>query len=173
MLRSLHLCLCGKPHTFRLHTQSLVLFNEPIINFFKCISYLPFWKKQLCLTWCLECRFLMALVMSWMFLAALQEPITSKHTKENLPGVPRCSLWFGSWKRRSFSYERQSVVQSSLQALVLYLTVTAYFAYSYSIFVVLLLYVAFVKFYSSFHIKSHTFVILYHLFGHWPTALCA
>lgn len=61
-----------------------------------------------------------------------------------------------------FFCERQQLVQSTLQALVLYLTVTAYFAYSYSIYVVLLLMYHFQR-YSIFfsfitYFKLHTFV---------------
>ncbi len=71
-----------------------------------------------------------------------------------------------------FSCERQQLVQSSLQALVLYLTVTAYFAYSYFIYVVLLLMYHFLR-YSivSFHILSCTH--LYTVSSFWALAHCA
>lgn len=107
-----------------------------------------------------------------MFLASLQKPLTSDIQKR-LPDVPGgLCLNLTSESTGMFSCERQQLDHSSLQASVLYLTVTARFAYSYFIYVVLLctifriFYICLV----SFHIIYTC--ILYHLFGHWPTALC-
>lgn len=86
MLRSLHLCLCGKPHPFRLHTQSLVLFIEPIINFFSklfpiCLSERE--KKKAAVPYMvLRVYILNGLRNVLMFLASLQEPLTSNIQKK-------------------------------------------------------------------------------------------
>lgn len=83
MLHSLHLCLCGKPHPFRLHTQSLVSFVEPVINLFEPVPYLPFQKKATVPYMVLKVYHLNCLSNILMFLASLQEPLTSNFKKNN------------------------------------------------------------------------------------------
>lgn len=108
-----------------------------------------------------------------MFLASLQKPLTSDIQKR-LPDVPGgLGLNLTSESTGMFSCERQQLDHSSLQASVLYLTVTARFTYSYFIYVVLLcmyhfqniLYLfSFIPYYLHLYTVSS--------FGHWPTALC-
>lgn len=107
-----------------------------------------------------------------MFLASLQEPLTSNIQKKPAWCSQVVCLNLTSESAGMFSCERQQLVQSSLQALVLYLTVTAYFAYSYFIYVVLLLMYHFLR-YSivSFHIIlscTHLYTVSF-----WALAHCA
>lgn len=173
MLHSLHLCLCGKPHPFRLHTQSLVLFVEPIINFFQSYSLFCFPKKATVPYTVLNVYHLNGLSNVLMFLASLQEPLTSNIQKKPAWCSQVVCLNLTSESAGMFSCERQQLVQSSLQALVLYLTVTAYFAYSYFIKVVLLLMYHFLR-YSivSFHIILSC-THLYTVSSFWALAHCA
>ncbi len=84
MLRSLHLCLCGKPHPFRLHTQSLVLFVEPIINMVFFLKLFPVLlsKKATVPYTVLNVYHLNGLSNVLMFLASLQKPLTSNIQKK-------------------------------------------------------------------------------------------
>lgn len=125
MLHSLHSCLCGKPHSFRLHSKPC----------FVCLNLigpcLPFHNKHLCLYIVLE-EYLNCHHNFMMFLDSFARPLTSTYKKKLWCCQVVC-LNLTIENTRMFSCERQQF--DYIQALVLYLAVTAYFAYSYSIYI--------------------------------------
>lgn len=107
-----------------------------------------------------------------MFLASLQKPLTSDIQKR-LPDVPGgLCLNLTSESTGMFSCERQQLDHSSLQASVLYLTVTARFTYSYFIYVVLLCMYHFQNILYLFSFIPY-YLHLYTVSSFWALAHCA